>query len=199
MRTLLAIGGIATLLLFANPAYATGGSQTFRVLTTGDAYMLALSSSCPSTSTAVTCVVLRDSLGYDGLTGGSTEIPGHVNHGFTCSVPSSATAPVGNALPFPANMAISDSIVVGFDLNGDGAADTSYGGRIKRPPIGAVQNRITGAVNNQDVATLAGTPSWYLSNFALNGATPTVSGNVDGAGFIIWNEGSSDVAISCLF
>ena len=196
---ILALAMTALMTATALPVEATGGNQSFRILTAGDAYMVGLSSSCPTTNTGLTCVVLRDNLGYDGLTGASTQIPDHVNHGFSCAATGSATSVVGNLLPFPANMAIADSFAVGFDLNADGAADTAYGGRVNRPPIGAVLNRVTSAANAQDVATLAGTPSWYLSNFALNGATPTVSGNVDGAGFIIWNQGGSDVTIACRF
>lgn len=213
MRKVAIAIALASLLIYVPGAFATGGSQTFRVLGNADVYLLALSASCPDPSYAhymdpndptfdptwVDCWLTKDNLGYDGETGAITVIPDHLNHAFACAVSSSATGIVGNALPFPANMAISDSIVVAFDLNDDGAADTRYGGRVDRHPIGAVLNRITGAVANGDVGTLADTPNWWLSAFALHGATPSVAGNVDNEQLILFNQGGFDVTVDCTF
>lgn len=223
MKTAIVLGALALALLFANPVTATGGAQTFRVIGNADVYVLALSSSCPGTYAQpdpaslgtifnADCWLEKTVLGYDGETGAQTCVGttttgrcstysglSHVDHAFACAVTGSATGIVGNALPFPANMAISDSIVVGFDTNGDNAADVSYGGRVQRYPIGVTLNRISGAIAQQDTQTLLDTPGWWLANFALNGPTPSVAGNVAHANLIIWNQGGFDVTIDCTF
>ena len=197
-----------------------GGGQSFRIVTTGDAYLVAQGHWCAAASDAPTddpdaalCWAL-DQLGYDGLTGATTSaVAGHVNVAYHCRVTGSATAPAGGRLVFPANMAISDSIVVGFDVDGDGTADVSYGGRLKRPPTSALLNRAQGAVTLAGERLLAGDasgavdavagvlegPQWWNSPFVLNGATPAVAGNVDGGTMFVWNQGGSDVTVGCTF
>jgi len=190
--------GSAGFLALAEPTGGTGAVRTFRVVTTGDAYLVALSASCPASNTLAHCVVLRDSLGYDGLTGASGRVDGHVNHSFQCHVLASATAPAGNALPYPATMAVSDSIVVGFES--DTGRSTYYGGRLERPTLGHLLNRIQWGLHSGDPTVWPReTAEWYVANTNARGATPVVSGTVDAPRFVVWNEGGSDVTIGCEF
>lgn len=202
----LAMGILAAASPFAVPAGALGDVRVLRIVTTGDAYLIALSSSCPGeyatpvdpgSATRSSCYFVKTLLDYDGLTGASGFVGSHVNHAFRCEVVASATAVVGDPLPFPGNMAVSDSIMVGFVDAGD--VMHTYGGRLQRPPIGAVTNRVQGALGLLDVATLAGVPAWYLDQVTIRGATPVVEGTVMAWEFIVWNQGGSDVTVECEF
>lgn len=184
------------------PAGATGGQATFRIVTTGDVYIGAFGNNCrdPSYEPPSPCYVTKNTLGYDGLTSGTTTATAsHVNHAFSCAVTSSATGIVGNALPYPANMAIADSIVVGFDLNGDTATDTRYGGRIAFPSGAPLQQRIIDAVAAGDPLGVPGVFLDWVGAVSAPGPTPHVEGNVDGARIIIFNQGGSDVTVECAF
>lgn len=201
----LALGLLAAASPLAAPAGALGDVRVLRIVTTGDAYLIALSSSCPGeyatpvdpgSATRSSCYFVKTLLDYDGLTGASGFVGSHVNHAFRCEVVASATAVVGDPLPFPGDMAVSDSIVVGFD---DGDFTHTYGGRLTRPLIGTLINRVNAGVAELDPGIIVDAALSYVSGFHANGATPVVEGTVVAWGFIVWNQGGSDVTVECEF
>lgn len=119
-------------LLLAGPALAVDhGFNGVRILAPGDAYVVAVWSACPQAygSGDLECMIVKDNLGYDGLSAGVISTAGHVGHALTCSVTGSATGFVANAFPYPANLALADSIAFAYDTDGDTVVDTKEGGR----------------------------------------------------------------------
>lgn len=193
MRILLAISMLALLLPAALPSTeATGGSQSFRIITSIDALLVGLSQSCQNPNPSMTNVCWGPrQLGYDGVSGAATAIPDHLNHAFACAITSSVIPTVGAPTD--------PSFWVGFDLNNDGQSDTKYGGRTTRPAIGAATGELTNRINNLDVVGVANWPSWYAGQVQYNGPSSAVSGNVDHERLIIWLESGLDTTIDCTF
>lgn len=199
---------VTAIAFVAWPTSATGGGGTVRIVTTGDAYLIALSAYCtewnsgPPTGDPLDahCWLAHGHLGYDGVTGAILDASAHVNHAFRCEVVASSTGVAFNGNPYPTNVVGADSFRVVFDCYCDMYPGyTEYGGRLDRPPIGAVQNRMVGALGNGDVVTAATAPVWYLEQWEVNGPTPVVTGNVDFPELLIFNEGGSDVTVECTF
>lgn len=131
VKAVLLVVGLAGLVL-ASGASATGGGTSVRILAPGDAYVAAAWSACtePYGQGGPDCLLVRDTLGYSGAT--AAMIPAsadHIGHALICSVTSSATGVVGNALPYPANLVLADSIALAYDNDGDTMVDEKHGGR----------------------------------------------------------------------
>jgi len=193
MRIFVASSMVALLVAAALPSSeATGGQQSFRIITSIDALLVGLSSSCPATNTGLTCTVMRNNLGYDGLSGASTLIPDHVQHSFQCTLTGSLTS-VADGTP------AGSSMWVGFDLNNDGQSDVKYGGRTSRPGVGTATGELQNRVLNADAVGVATWPLWYANQVQWHGPSTHVVGNVDHQNLIIWLENGADVTIHCLF
>lgn len=166
---------------------ATGGSATVNVLAPGDLYVTGA--------------------WVDGMTMATLDTSGHVHHAFTCAVTNSASGPLGNGSPYPANMVGADSIAVGFDVNGDTVADTTYAGRSSslRRFAGTFVERAQDPyfLVNGLLETVAAIRDGYWPGPTFppvpGGPTPFAAGNVDGGTMFVWNEGSADVTVDCGF
>ena len=187
----------------AAPAQAAGASRVFRIAASGDAYVVAISSSCtdgPDPPLHSGCFLARNELGYDGLTGASVDTRDHINHRFRCEVVSSLTGFAGNAPPYPADMALGDSVTVGLYLDHDGPNPwVYYGDRFRAPGPVALLDRVGQAAHAGDVARLASTPGWFAERVDAAGPQRIVEGNVDGPLMVLWYEGGLDATVNCEF
>lgn len=226
MRTLLAIVIVSAMAAAAMPVSGTGGLASFRILSHADVGFAALSSSCPQPSynvlptdpppRSVPCFVLRNTLGYDGLTGAQWDTTDHLNHAFTCAVTSSATPGF-------------ETFGVSFDLDGDTSTDVDYpegffsplsdvlgvddhtlandgggGGSFQGNPGGIdLPNDPTGVPDVDGELPDRANPGWYrgsvLDMLVLGQRTNVVSGVIPGNFAIIFNNFGEDVTIDCTF
>lgn len=200
----IAVALLAFASALAPPAQATGGQQTFRILTHGDIVVapIAVVVACnPGQATgAVQCGVVRDMLGYDGLTGAVWKPVGHVGHAFVCAATTSATPGL-------------ESISVGFDINGDTLVDASshYPSSTYKPldetgvMPGGVRVPGTGIPEVDDTVGLPATINpQLLDGFVLTGVLrggfwPSVSGEVLGEFAFLFNHLGEDVTVDCAF
>lgn len=190
---LLVVGLLVASLL--PPASGTGASVTFRIMTHGDVGAFSIFATCPPSVPsipAVWCLVARDFLGYDGITGAAIEqdqIAGHLGHSFVCAATSSATPGF-------------ESISVGFDTNGDTITDVHYPNTAYRPldevGVGGVPNPLYPTVGPQTINPFI-TDGSLITAVIRGHFWPSVSGTIDGGYAIIFNHIGEDVTVDCAY